>query len=272
MTKRMRVFAGPNGSGKSSIIESIINTKVANGKTLDFGIYINADDIAVSLKKSGCKFNDYKIQATKEDILKIANNSGLISEKFSLDRLSDCILVENNHLLIGKDLSQEKDDSLLERVAQIIADYLRKKLLEKGEKFSFETVFSHESKVDIMRKAKKEGYKVYLYFISTEHPDINVYRVKVVRVSKKGHDVDENTIRDRYYRSMDLMYEASQHCYQSYFFDNSKQGQGHTMFAHFKINKDGKKVWDVMDQTSIPIWFRKYYSDKVRSQRNNNIG
>ncbi len=268
----MRVFAGPNGSGKSSIIKSITRTKVSDGKTLDFGIYVNADDIAVLLKKNGCKFIDFKIQATKEDILRIASNSGLINENFSLDRFSKCLLVENNHFKIDKDVSAEKDDSPFERIAQIIADYLRKKLLEKGEKFSFETVFSHESKVDIIRKAKNEGYKVYLYFISTEDPDINVYRVKVVRVGEKGHDVDEIKIRERYYRSMQLMYEAAQHCYQAYFFDNSRQGEGHTMFAHFKINKLGKKLWDNMEHSSIPVWFRKYYSDKVRERRKNKQG
>ncbi|MEI6143755.1 MAG: hypothetical protein WCP85_31035 [Mariniphaga sp.] len=272
MTKRIRVFAGPNGSGKSSIIKSIITTKVADGKTLDFGIYVNADDIAVSLNKSGCNFDDFKVQATKEDILWIANYSGLINETFSLDRFTNCILVEDNHLKIDKDVAEEKDDSPVERVAQIIADYLRKKLLKKGEKFSFETVFSHKSKVDIIREAEKEGYKVYLYFISTEHPDINVYRVKIVRVGKKGHDVDETKIRERYYRSMELMYEAAQHCYQAYFFDNSRQGEGHTMFAHFKINKDGIKLWDNMQQSSIPVWFRKYYSDKVKEIKKNNVG
>lgn len=49
MTKRLRVFAGPNGSGKSSIIKKILNTDVQKGVKLDFGIYINADDIAKEL-------------------------------------------------------------------------------------------------------------------------------------------------------------------------------------------------------------------------------
>jgi ABC-type cobalamin/Fe3+-siderophores transport system ATPase subunit len=41
---RLRVFAGPNGSGKSTIIKSVKNTGV-NGHPIDFGYYINADDI-----------------------------------------------------------------------------------------------------------------------------------------------------------------------------------------------------------------------------------
>jgi predicted ABC-type ATPase len=137
-------------------------------------------------------------------------------------------------------------------------------LLEQGKKFSFETVFSHPGKVDIIKKAQKEGYKVYLYFVSTEHPTINVFRVKVVRVGDNGHDVKEEKIISRYYRSMDLMYEAAQHSYQSYFFDNSVEGNNnHTMFAHFKVNAKGVKNWDDLPETGSPNWFRKYYSSKV---------
>jgi len=42
---RLRVSAGPNGSGKTTIIEAVRKAKV-NGRPVDFGIYINADDIA----------------------------------------------------------------------------------------------------------------------------------------------------------------------------------------------------------------------------------
>lgn len=264
MTKRMRVFAGPNGSGKSSIIKSILNTKVGEGKKLDFGIYVNADDIAVLLKKNGIDFTKFKIESTIDDLLNIANDSGLINNNFSLSRLRECIVFNKNILQIDKILAAKKTDYPYERIAQILADYLRKKLLMKGEKFSFETVFSHDSKIDIIKKAKEEGYKVYLYFVSTEGYEINVYRVKVVRVGKDGHDVEEEKIISRYFRSMDLMYEAAQFCHQAYFFDNSTNGKPHTMFAHFKNDKNGEKQWDKIDKLSVPEWFRKYYSDKVK--------
>lgn len=47
---RLRVFAGPNGSGKTTVINSIRNL-IVNDQPIDFGHYINADDIAVQLKK-----------------------------------------------------------------------------------------------------------------------------------------------------------------------------------------------------------------------------
>jgi predicted ABC-type ATPase len=126
---------------------------------------------------------------------------------------------------------------------------------------SFETVFSHKGKVEFVKRAKAAGYKVYLYFVSTESPEINVYRVKEVRVKEGGHDVPEDKIVSRYDRSMEFLYEAAQYCYQVYFFDNSKQGQRHTLFAQFKMNAQGEKDWKYEEEL-FPEWFYKYYNSK----------
>lgn len=184
---------------------------------------------------------------------------------FSEKNLLDSLTIRKNSLEINWNSVTSKSDVIVERVAQIVADFLRKKLVTLEMKFSFETVFSHHGKVEIIKLAKKLGYKVYLYFVSTEHPDINVFRVKNVRVPLSGHDVPENKIRSRYFRSMDLLYEAAQHCYQCYFFDNSKEGQGQTLFAHFKLNGKGEKEWEIPDEKQVPNWFKHYYSAKINS-------
>ncbi len=233
------------------------------GKKLDFGIYINADDIALQLKNKGCPFDAFEVEVTKKELLKTASESGLINNTFSIERFSDCIRLEHNVLKLNKKQAGKLDDNPGERVAQIVADFLRKKLLSLEKKFSFETVFSHEGKVDFMKQAKDAGYKVYLYYVSTEHPRINNYRVNVVRAGKKGHVVSKEKIYSRYYRSMNLMYQAAALSYQAYFFDNSYDGSNHTMFAHFKVTGEGVKIWDETHKESYPIWFKKYYSAKL---------
>jgi predicted ABC-type ATPase len=100
--------------------------------------------------------------------------------------------------------------------------------------------------------------------VSTEDPTINIHRVKEVRVPQKGHDVPEDKIITRYYRSMNLMYDAAQHCYQAYFFDNSKEGKQHNLFGHFKLNSNGEKVWSITKNEEVPEWFKHYYSAKIR--------
>jgi len=261
----MRVFAGPNGSGKSSVIKSLLNTEFGSGKKLDFGIYINADDIAVSLRDRSFKFSSYEIEDYQIDFFEIVSDSGLLSDDFSQKKFQKSLILYADSIEIKKERDFQANKYLEERVAQIVADYLRKKLLLLGKKFSFETVFSHPGKVDIIKKAKENGYKVYLYFVSTEDPEINVYRVKKVRVPNNGHDVPEEKIRSRYFRSMDLVYEASQYCYQCYFFDNSKEGLGQVLFAYFKLTISGVKEWVIPDESQIPNWFKKYYSGKINN-------
>uniref|UniRef100_UPI0040472299 hypothetical protein n=1 Tax=Roseivirga sp. TaxID=1964215 RepID=UPI0040472299 len=253
----MRVFAGPNGSGKSTIINSVKQYEV-NGVPIDFGIYINADLILQTLLVSPLKFLDFEIEVEKEDFIKTAIESGLVDVSFSEREFRNAFDISKNQLLLS-------DKIYGDRLAQITADFLRKKLLQMGRKFSFETVFSHSSKIDIMREASQRGYKVYLYFVSTEDPEINKFRVKEVRVKEGGHDVPEDKIESRYYRSLQLMFDAAQFSYQAYFFDNSRNGEGFRQFAHFKVVK-GEKVWDPIDDVeTLPYWFIKYYLGKVQT-------
>ncbi len=251
---RLRVFAGPNGSGKSTVIEYVQNVK-ANGRSIDFGYYINADDIARQLKNGGFKFSQYNLTIKPKEFSDVALGAGLINEEYTSKAFKESFSLKDNVVRL-------KNISADERIAQIIADFVRKKLLGLKKKFSFETVFSHPSKLEIMRLAVAAGYKVYLYFVSTESPEINKFRVQA-RKAKKGHDVPEDKIVSRYYRSLDLLYEACQIAYQVFFFDNSVEGQRSVMFAHFKLQK-GRKKWDKINKKQAPAWFRKYYSEKIK--------
>lgn len=252
---RMRVFAGPNGSGKSTIIRSIRKYKTKNG-TLDFGIYVNADDLVHELK-TGLDFSKYEIQTNRNEFVSIALSSGLINKVFSEITFNASFSFSRNKIM-------SKNANSIERLAQIVADFLRKKLLQESKKFSFETVFSHSSKIDIMREAAEKGYKVYLYFVSTNSPEINKSRVDI-RVAKGGHAVPADLIESRYYRSLDLLYQASQIAYQAFFFDNSKDKP--VLFNHFK-KISGKKEWDLnVKEKDSPKWFLEYYAKKVSRKK-----
>lgn len=251
----MRVFAGPNGSGKSTIIAAV-RRYLVNQNAIDFGIYINADDIAKNLINDTFSFADYQLETSESEFVSISQDSGLINTSFDLDTFQKSFKIENDKLFIS-------NKEYVDRLAQILAHFLRKKLLKQKRKLSFETVFSHRSKLEIMEEANEAEYKVYLYFVSTESPEINKYRVKA-RVKKGGHDVPPAKIEERYHKSLDLLYEAAQLAYQTFFFDNSTDGAEYTLFASFKQEK-GKKTWDIPDESKVPEWFRFYYSDKVKN-------
>ncbi|MCA1763965.1 MAG: hypothetical protein LC664_13380 [Flavobacteriales bacterium] len=238
--------------------------KLSNGRTLDFGIYVNADDIARDLQNKKIRFQKFKIQLDHPEFIDIVTKSGLINRKFTRKRFESCIQVSDDALSINHSVARKKNDLPYDRIAQILAYYLRNKLLLNGVKFTFETVFSHPGKIEFMKRARDKGYKVYLYFVSTEHPKINVYRVKKVRVLQGGHDVDDEKIVARYYRTMDQLYEACQYCYRTYFFDNSSDGNEENLFAYFQtVGENNRKKWNSIDRDKVPKWFIKYYSEKI---------
>lgn len=247
---RLRVFAGPNGSGKSTVIKRIRETEVNENVKLDVGVYINADDIAQSLKMGQFSFQPYDVNCTLSDLIKFGETSGLLSDDFSAEQFSKSIEISGCKLTLT--IAEH-----LDRVAQIIARFLRHAFIAVRRRFSFETVFSHESNLDDMRLAAEAGYKVYLYFVGTESPEINKFRV-ALRVKEGGHHVPADRIEKRYLRSMQLLKEAADISYQGYFFDNSINNEPYRLVGHFKMVA-GEKEWDAIPEDQVSIWLRRYY-------------
>lgn len=246
---RLRVFAGPNGSGKSTVIKSIREIE-SSGRLIDVGVYINADDIALALSENSFTFAAYDLSPASDDFFNFAMVSGLINSEFQLDELKDSVQFEGQIISLLR-------SSALDRVAQLLARFMREKLLNARRRFSFETVFSHDSNLEIMQRAVTAGYKVYLYFVSTESPEINKYRV-ALRKRQGGHDVPADKIESRYYNSLSLLYQAAQITYQTFFFDNSISDQPFRLIGHFKKTENGKQ-WDPVTINDQRTWFEKYY-------------
>ncbi len=143
----MRVFAGPNGSGKSTIIKQI-------SQILNTGIYINADDIEKTGKEKGfVNLGDYGLASDTADFSNFLQRSTLF-QKAHLEGFPMKLTLFDNVIKIQKDTHSYE--------AALIADYLRQLLIEEGVTFSFETVMSHKSKLDIFQNAHAAGFKNYL--------------------------------------------------------------------------------------------------------------
>jgi predicted ABC-type ATPase len=146
--------------------------------------------------------------------------------------------------------------------ASIVADFIRRKLLEQSVSFSFETVMSHHSKVDFLREAQLKGYRTYLYYVATIDPSINVSRVKL-RVRQGGHDVPETKIRSRYVNSLSLLMDAIEVSNRAYIFDNSVDGQESIWLAEVT---DGTDI--TLKSTTIPAWFQHAVWNKLPTPAN----
>jgi predicted ABC-type ATPase len=238
------MFAGPNGSGKSTL-------KSVLPKVL-LGIYLNPDEIELEIRRKGfLDFNNYDVQTTADEVLTFFTGSSfLISAGYG--NQAKQLGFESGRLSF---VNLEVDSYF----ASVAADFLRQKLLEQKISFTFETVMSHRSKVDLLEQAQRLGYRTYLYFVATDDPAINISRVRN-RVSQGGHAVPEGKIEERYHRSLDLLMDAISHSHRAYIFDNSTdaKNRNHTWVAEIT---DGQMLELKTDQ--IPAWFKQAVLDKV---------
>ena len=132
----------------------------------------------------------------------------------------------------------------------ILADCLRHAMLKTRTTFSFETVFSHPEKINFIEKANKAGYRTYLYFISTLSPSINIERIRQ-RVLLGGHNVPDDKVKKRYYRSLENLLPAIRLAHRTYIFDNSRKN--YRLLARVTPSK---KLHIETEQ--LPIWFSEY--------------
>jgi len=194
------MVAGPNGSGKTTL------TRMLRDRGIDFGEYINPDDIAINLEGS------YEARVAE---------------------------------------------------AQRVADRRRDECIEARRSFSFETVMSHPSKIDILKRARDAGLVVQLYFVGIDDPRTNVERV-ALRVAQGGHDVPEDRIVARWHRTMALLADAVELSDRSFVFDNSESGspvRGPRLVAALSTAPG----WLVVEKTVAPIpgWVRRFLLDRL---------
>lgn len=235
---RIRMFAGPNGSGKSTVKEYLLPHHI--------GAYLNADELEQNLKHSHqLDLMTYHPALKAQDLIdflkqKKRPNAG---ELLALLK-SEPVLLENGNIQFD---ASEIDSYLCAR----IIDYIRLEFLRLKISFTFETVMSHISKVEFLQEAKRQGFKTYLYYVSTVDPMINIARVKY-RVSVGGHPVPEQKIVERYYRSMDLLMQAVDASDRTYLFDNSSNGEKAAFIAEIQ-SAETLKMNPELQQ--LPWWF-----------------
>lgn len=200
---KLRIIGGPNGSGKSTLIEELKSK-------FRFGYYLNADDIEKELSENEeYSFSKFNIKVSSESVMEFWNNSKLNE------------LIPNFEAQIVDNIFYCKKVNVNSYVALVLCEYLRDMFVRTRQSFSFETVMSSESKIELMKFAKELGYRIYLYYICTDSPTINIARVKA-RVQQNGHNVPVDTIKSRYHRSLKNLLPAILLANRGYIFDNSK--------------------------------------------------
>jgi predicted ABC-type ATPase len=238
------MFAGPNGSGKSELKAHLPEALL--------GLYLNPDEIEAEIKSQGyTDFSKFDIITSVEEIFHLFERSELLRQR-GLDKILQTLRFEDGKLYISA-------DAMDSYVASVLVEFMRSKLLEARQTFTFETVMSHPSKVQVLRMAQELGYRTYLYYVATDDSAINVSRV-ANRVALGGHSVPVDKIVMRYQKSLALLLSAIRYSSRAYIFDNSTNNAAgtHTWLAEIT---DGKTLKLMSDQ--IPAWFQHSVMDKI---------
>lgn len=246
-TKRLRIFAGPNGAGKTSLYSYLLSQNYFHQY-----FYINADEIAQTVI-SGFSVQNWPIEITKKDFFTFLLKSSFTSY-LNTENIKKNLIIEDNTFI----WSGDKEN--MTYICAAIADYLRQKMLKSDSSFACETVFSHPSKLDFLKNAKKKGFKIYLYFISTKKPEINIERVEN-RIQGGGHAVPEEKVKNRYTKTMNNLFDAVLLSDKAFLFDNSESSENQS-YSHF-ATYDSSNHKIMLKKPSYPDWFKEYFIDKI---------
>lgn len=119
-----------------------------------------------------------------------------------------------------------------------IAESMRNNCVDKKLSFTFETVLSTTRNLDLLKRAKENGFFIRCIYVLTVNPDINVTRVKS-REQAGGHGVPEDKIRSRYQKALKLIPELLSVCDVLHIYDNST-----IPFRIFKKRKTQYFFWE----------------------------
>lgn len=238
---RVRMWAGPNGSGKSTLLSTLSPNLI--------GVYVNADEIEKLVKETGfLDLSTFNVRTTSEDFHAFMDEHSLLV-KFGMEAQAKQIVLSGDKV----DFQVVHMDSYF---ASATADFIRHKLLEQGENFTFETVMSSVDKVQFLELAHRMGYRTYLYYVSTESVEVNIQRV-ALRVAQGGHPVSEDKIRKRYEGSLALLQGAVEASDRAFIFDNTNMPA--TLLAEITNGTE------VAFHAELPDWFVRSYVAKVMS-------
>ena len=128
------------------------------------------------------------------------------------------------------------------------AENRRHFLLQSKVSFVSETVFSHESKIELLERAKQAGFQIALYIVAVNDPAILVERVNK-RAREGGHDVPVEKILSRYPRTLANLAKALPLADLSFLYDSQDVQQDG--LQHVATCREGVLIEGV---DNFPAW------------------
>lgn len=178
------------------------------------------------------------------------------SGKTTLTRMLMAAGVDLGIYVNPDDIAANLEGAYDERVreAQRVADATRAACIAAGRSFSFETVMSHPSKLDVLRLAKEAGFRIEMFFVGIDDPQVNVTRVGI-RVAQGGHDVPAERVVARWHRTMGQVADAIRLCDRALVYDNTEADDPQCVY----LWEDGSgEAMPFRPGRDVPNWVGEY--------------
>lgn len=122
--------------------------------------------------------------------------------------------------------------------AAVQAEHLREIQILRGLGFTFETVLSTERNLNLLQRARENGFFIRCIYVLTANVNINVSRVRS-RQAAGGHGVPEDKIRLRYAKALALLPRLVGLCDILHIYDNTQEP-----WRIFKKRKQDYFYWE----------------------------
>jgi predicted ABC-type ATPase len=135
--------------------------------------------------------------------------------------------------------------------------------------FVFETTLGGNTIPRLLGEAAKSGIEISVWYVGLKSPELHVERV-AARVSRGGHSIPEETIRQRYERSRLNLIQLLPNLTELRVFDNSAQADpqaGDTPAPRLVLHVKARHILGPEDLSQTPDWAKPIVAAAIPSAR-----
>jgi predicted ABC-type ATPase len=134
--------------------------------------------------------------------------------------------------------------------------YRLEQAILRRHRFAFETTLGGTTITGLLLKASNVGVPVRMWYVGLTSPDLHIARVRA-RVARGGHDIPDQTIRERFESSRSNMVCLLPHLAELKVYDNSREADPHEglmptpeLILHLRQGK----IVQVCGLGAVPEW------------------
>jgi hypothetical protein len=252
--KYYRILAGPKGSGQPIVNQKLI--EYFRKEKIPYGCHVSHDDI-----------QDQFVRCQKLNLAPFSIKTPVA------ESLRDFALKHQGHKLTQNCIQSIRDtpDNIdvdlppcvnPEDFARLFAEFMDSLKREKLENITVDVDGCDHSSVNKLIHTKRIGYVNYLYFMCTQSPDVNKYRLAQKPEIPKSI---VNNIEKVYHDSLQNLLAAVCEADVAYMIDTSDDKDPFPFFCKiFKDHETGEIIYRLpFEQRGYPNWFldNVYYAD-----------